>query len=262
MNMQFVSFNLLIKYRFDVLNKQLLSVFGIRSERELEKNLLDNICRASSNESRNLLDYRNTHFQTKLDTCYGEYYDLDKKLAWKESPVIEREYFRNTSSESEDGLLQLRINHNEICNIARLVFSTYGVFIIFELLNISSDIITVLYFTTDFVISESYICLETIGWCSSWLLLHAAKLIGITRSCQLLTTSGNHTSVLVGKLMLLSRPISSNTMTQLQMFSHQLLHTKLHASACDFFDLNNTILGSVAKVAVTYAIVLLLNQKI
>jgi hypothetical protein len=259
--MQFVSFNLIIKHRFDVLNKHLLLVFGITSERELEQTLLDNICRTSTNEYKDLSHYRNTHFQTRFDTYCGEYCDLERKNVWKESKIVEREYCRSTNPESEDGIQQLRIHHNEICNIARLVISTYGVFIILELLNVTADIITVLYFTTDFVISEIYVSAETIGWCSIWLLLHAAKLISVTKSCQLFTTSGNHTSVLLGKLILLSRPIRSSTMNQLQMFSHQLLHTRLRASACDFFDLDNTILGSVAKVAVSYAIVLLLNQK-
>lgn len=262
MNMQFVSFNLLIKHRFDLLNKQLLSVFGVRSERELENGILDDISMACTRKYKNPPDYRNARFQKKNYTNWDEYYDFDKKLFCKESLMTDREYSLNASSESQYMLIQLRINHNEICNISRLVFSTYGVFTIFELLNIIADIITVLYFSLDFVISESYISLEKICWCSSWLLLHAAKLIGITRSCQLLTTCGNHTSVLVGKLMLFSRPKSRNTMIQLQKFSHQLLHTNINASACDFLDLNNTLLGSVAKVAITYVIVLLLNQKI
>jgi hypothetical protein len=261
MNMQFISFNLLIKHRFDILNKQLISVFGVGSERELEKNLLDNIFRQSKNESRNVHDYINTHGQTQSGMYRAEYYDLHKKRTWKEPPLTGSECFQKTSCKSEDELQQLRINHSELCNIARLVVSTYGVYIVFELLNISADIITVLYFTLDFVISESYVRLETVCWCSSWLLLHAAKLIVVTRSCQLLTTSGNHTSVLVAKLILLSGPICSSAVTQLRMFAQQLLHTKLHASACDFFELNNIILGSVAKVAVSYVIVLLLNQK-
>jgi hypothetical protein len=62
--------------------------------------------------------------------------------------------------------------------------------------------------------------------------------------------------------MVFSQPSNSGIVTQLQMFSHQLLHTKLHLSACDFFDLNNTVLKSVVKVAISYVIVLLLNQKI
>lgn len=39
MDIQFVTFNLLLKYQF-VLNKQLLSLFGVRSEIELEQIVL------------------------------------------------------------------------------------------------------------------------------------------------------------------------------------------------------------------------------
>jgi hypothetical protein len=258
MDMQFFSFNFLLKYFFDVLNKQLLSIFNMHSERDLEKNLLDNICK----ESKKLSEHSNMPFLTRVKTIYREYHDVEEHCIWKRSPVTEAEYFPNVNPKQEAGLQELRTHHNEICNIARLVVSTYGVYIIFELLTISADIITVLYFTTDSVISEGYMSLEKIGWCSLWLILHASKLISITRSCQLVSNCGNHTSVLVAKLMVLSRPISSSTMTQLQMFSHQLLHTKLHLSACDFFELNNTVLKSVVKVAISYLIILLLNETI
>jgi hypothetical protein len=262
MDMQFVSFNLLLKSRFDIFNKQLLSIFGIHSERELEQHLLDNICRESTYESTKLPDHKGLSFKRRLDTFYGEYYELGGKSVWKVSPLTERRYFGSTNSGTSATLQKLRINHNEICNTARLVVSTYGVYITFELINISADIIIVLYFSTDFLISDSYMNIEAISWCSFWLVLHAAKLISITRSCQLVSNSGNHTSILVGKLMLLTLPFSSNTLTQLKMFYYQLLHTKLHMTACDFFELNNKILGSVAKMAVTYVIVLLLSQKI
>jgi hypothetical protein len=258
MDMQFVSFNFLLKYFFDVLNKQLLSIFDVHSERDLEQNLLDNICK----EPKKLPEHSNMPFLTRVNTIYREYHDVDEQPVWKSSPLTEAEYFPNANTKQETGLQVLRIHHNEICNIARLVVSTYDVYIIFELLTISADIITILYFTTDSVISEGYVSMETIGWCSLWLVLHASKLISVTRSCQLVSNCGNHTSVLVAKLMVLSRPLSSSTMTQLQMFSHQLLHTKLHLSACDFFDLNNTVLKSVVKVAISYVIILLSNQTI
>jgi hypothetical protein len=262
MDIQFVSFNLLLKYRFDVLNKELLSLFGVRSERELEQNLIDDICKASTDESRKVRERNNTRQQTRLGTFCSRYCDFHRKLVWKGSTATETGYFRNPDSKPETGLQVLRISHNEMCNTARLVVSTYGVYIVFELLNVSADVIEVLYFTTDFVISEGYMRIDAVGWCSVWLILHAAKLIGITRTCQLVSNCGNQTSVLVSKLMLLSRPYSSNTITQLQMFCHQLLPTKLHFCACDFFELNNAILGSMAKVSITYVMVLLLNQTV
>jgi 7tm Chemosensory receptor. len=258
-DIQFVTFNLLLKYRFDVLNKQLLSLFGVRSERDLEQNILDDICKGSTDYSRNIPERNDTDLQARLVTFCSGCCDLHRQLVSKDSPVTETGFFRISDSELENGLHVLRINHNEMCNTARVVFSTYGVYIVFELLNISADIITVLYFTTDFVISEGYMRIDALGWCSVWLILHAGKLIGITRTCQLVSNCGNHTSVLVSKLVLLSRPYSSNTITQLQTFCHQLLPTKLNFCACDFFELNNTTLVSVAKVSITYVIVLLLN---
>jgi hypothetical protein len=253
MDMQFVTFNFRLKYLFDVLNKQLLSIFGIRSERDLEQNLLDNIC----SQPKLFSEYNDTPLRTRESNIYGE-----NRRMWKRSPVIDTECIPNTNFRKETGLHVLRIHHNEICNITRLVVSTYGVFIVFELLNISADIIAVLYFTADRVISEVYMDMEAIATCSLWLLLNALKLIGITRSCQLVSNCGNHASVLLAKLMLLSRHFSSSGMVQLKLFSQQLLNTKLRLSACDFFDLNNAMLKSVVKTAITYVIVLLLNQTI
>lgn len=77
---------------------------------------------------------------------------------------------------------------------------------VFELLNVSADVITVLYFTTDLVVPEGYMSIDAVGWGSVWLILHAAKLIGITRTRHLVSDCGNHTSVLVSKLVLLSQP--------------------------------------------------------
>jgi hypothetical protein len=258
MDVQFVSFNILLKYRFDVLNKQLLSLFGVLSERELEESLTDDICKASTDESRKVRQH-NARLQTRLGTICSRYCDWHREHVSESSAATEIGYFRKPDSEPEAGLQVLRISHNEMCNTARMVVATYGVYIVFELLSVSADIIAVLYVTTDFVISKGYVRIDAVGWCAVWLILHVAKLVGITRTCQLVSSCGNHTSVLVSKLMLLSRPYSSNTVTELQMFCHQLLPTKLHFCAYDFFELNNTILGSVAKVSITYVIVLLLN---
>jgi hypothetical protein len=258
MDMQFVAFNFLLKYLFDVLNKQLLSLFGVQSEEDLEQNLLHNIC----NEPKELSESNEMPLLSRANTIYRETREMGENCVWKRSPLTGAEYFKNTNSKQEIGLQVLRIHHNEICNITRLVVSTYGVYIIFELLNISADIIAVLYFTTDVLISEGDMKMGTTVTYFLWLLLHASKLISVTRSCQLVSSCGNHASVLVRKLMLVSRPFSSRDMFQLNMFSQQLLHTKLRLSACDFFDLNNTILKSVAKAAISYVIVLLLNQVI
>jgi hypothetical protein len=262
MDTQFLSFNVVLKYRFDVLNKKLLSFFGIQSERELEKNLLDDTCKASTNEFKKVRELNRTRLQRRLVKFCNMYCDLHGKLVMKGPTRTETVYFRNADSEPETGLQVFRISHNELCNIARLVVSTYGVYIVFELLSICADVITVLYFTTDNVISEGYVRIGDVGWCLVWLILHATKLIGITRTCEMVSNSGNHTSVLVSKLMLLSQHYSSKTITQLEMFCHQLRSTKLKFSACDFFELNNTTLGSVAKLAVTYVTVLLLNQTV
>jgi hypothetical protein len=252
MDVQFVTFNFLLKYLFDVLNKQLLSIFGIRSEEDLEQNLLHNIC----NEPKEL------PLLSRANTIYRENGEMNENCVWKRSPLAGAEYFPNANRKQEIGLQVLRIHHNEICNITRLVVSTYGVYIIFELLNITADIITVLYFITDFLISEGHLNITITVTYTFWLLLHVSKLMSVTRSCQLVSSCGNHTAVLVRKLMLLSGPFSSSDTIQLYKFSQQLLNTKLHLSACDFFDLNSTILKSVAKAAISYVIVLLLNQAI
>ena len=51
-DIQYVTFSPLLTYQFVVLNKQLLSLFGVRSERKLEQNILGSICQASTDYFR------------------------------------------------------------------------------------------------------------------------------------------------------------------------------------------------------------------
>lgn len=77
---------------FCVLNKQLLSLFGVRSERELEQNILENICQASADYSRNVPKSNDTHLQTRLGTsCIG--CDWHRKLVSKGSAINEKGRF-------------------------------------------------------------------------------------------------------------------------------------------------------------------------
>lgn len=88
MDIQLVILNLLLQYQFVVLNKQLLSLFGLRSERELEQNILDNICQASADYSRNVHESNDIHLQTRLGTfCIG--CDWHRKLVSKGSAMNE-----------------------------------------------------------------------------------------------------------------------------------------------------------------------------
>jgi hypothetical protein len=64
-----------------------------------------------------------------------------------------------------------------MCNTARLVVSTYGVYIVLELLNGSSNLITILYFTKGLFIPEGYMRIDAVGWCSFWLILHVRNTI-------------------------------------------------------------------------------------
>jgi hypothetical protein len=113
-DIQFVTFNLLLKHQFVVLNKKLLSLFGVRSERDLEQNILDNTCQASTDYSRNVPESIDTHLQTRLGTfCSG--CDWYRKLVSKGPTITEKGRFRISDFKPESGLHMLQINHNEMC---------------------------------------------------------------------------------------------------------------------------------------------------
>jgi hypothetical protein len=95
--------------------------------------------------------------------------------------------------------------------------------------------------------SSRFICLMT-----AWLLLYAFKMIIITAPCQSATSEVEKTVMLVQKLLLAG--FDQNTMEELQLFSHQLLHCKMNFTAFGFLKLDFSLLLTIIGGAITYVV--------
>jgi gustatory receptor len=94
-----------------------------------------------------------------------------------------------------------------------------------------------------------FMCLMT-----AWLLLYAFKLISITAHCQAATTEAENTAVLVQKLLLLQN-FDQDTMTDLQLFSQQLLQRKMKFTAFGFLNLDYSLLFTIIGGVTTFLVI-------
>ncbi|KAJ9591819.1 hypothetical protein L9F63_001636 [Diploptera punctata] len=69
----------------------------------------------------------------------------------------------------------------------------------------------------------------------------------------------NRTGVLVHKLM--TKTSNSHVREELELFSMQLLHSKVRFTACGFFPLDFTLLYSIVGAVTTYLVILIQFQQ-
>jgi hypothetical protein len=79
---------------------------------------------------------------------------------------------------------------------------------------------------------------------TAWLLLTSFKLISITVPCQSATTEAENTAVLMQKLLLV-RHFDQDTVTELRLFSQQLLQRKLKFTAFGFLSFDYCLLFAI-----------------
>jgi hypothetical protein len=89
--------------------------------------------------------------------------------------------------------------------------------------------------------------------------IHVANVLWITASCSWTCFEAGRTTILVNKFLLI-QPLSSDISTELEQFSQQLLHSKLHFTAFGFFRLDFTFLYGFVGGATTYIVILLQFQ--
>jgi gustatory receptor len=89
---------------------------------------------------------------------------------------------------------------------------------------------------------------------TAWLFLTSFKLISIIAPCQSATTEAENTDVLVQKLMFV-RHFDQDTVTELRIFSQQLLQRKLKSTAFDFLSLDYSLLFTILGGVTTYLVV-------
>ena len=149
--------------------------------------------------------------------------------------------------------------HSILCDASALTNSTYQVQVLMDLIGIFVEITSCLYATliylTKLLTCQLY---NPSRWSLLtlyilWATMNVLKLLIVVSICSAVSRTANHTAVLVHKLML-QKP---EVMAELQVFSQQLLHRKLHFTACGFFRLDFTLLYSLVGAVTTYIIILL-----
>jgi gustatory receptor len=123
--------------------------------------------------------------------------------------------------------------------------------------------------TTVEIILSSYVLLATllgfqnvetnaigqfISLMTAWLIHYAFKLISITAPCQSATTEAENTAVLVQKL-LLARHFDQDSVTELQLFSQQLLQRKMKFTAFGFLSIDYSLLFTIIGGVTTFLVV-------
>jgi gustatory receptor len=89
--------------------------------------------------------------------------------------------------------------------------------------------------------------------------IHIANVLWITASCNFACSEAVRTTTVVNKLLLI-QALSSDVSAELERFSQQLLHSKLHFTAFGFFSLDFTFLYGFIGGATTYIVILLQLQ--
>ena len=252
MNLQFVNFIFLIGHRFKVLNSELDSTITTSS--------------ACVNDCTSYNDgtYSVSVVEVGFDDPVGR-----EKMAAEMVPtgnVTNTQIFTNH-------WLKRRLRNQGVCNIRTLrriymllhsviatVNSSFGVQIM--LTTISSATITTLNIHTSIVFLTKNLGKSVKDNISKLLILNFAwtipavlRLITITASCEMSKNEAGRTAVLVQKL-LLRRNVDTDILTELQLFSQQLLHVNTNFTASGFFALDLSFLYSILGSMATFLVFL------
>jgi len=153
--------------------------------------------------------------------------------------------------------------YDDLCDISVLINSMYGFQILLELGVTTAELTLTWYLMVATIqgihaveadTSGRFICLMT-----PWLLLYAFKLISITAPCQSVTNEVQKTVMLVQKLLLAE--FDQNTMSELQLFSQQLLHRKMNFTAFGFLKLDYSLLLTIIGGVITYVVIVMQFNK-
>jgi hypothetical protein len=236
---QFVNFVLYVKDRFKMINSDIVRIFGFCDEMELDEYLLN-----------------------MPEWYFAESENIDATLANRSTTNLK------FSDYLKDGLRRQRVCnrihvlrdvHFRLNHIARSINSAYQVAIMFEVVAIVTTIALKFHlglftiFFENVTNSPMTLFLSLNFW---WIVLHLTKLILIVTSCQHASRQAARTALVVQKAALL-KPLHADTLSEIQLFSQQLLHHNLVFSPCGFFTLNHRFLSTCIESLITYVIILL-----
>ncbi|KAJ9580296.1 hypothetical protein L9F63_004058 [Diploptera punctata] len=233
---EFCDFVLLLKSRIRALNSKLCSLLERAS---------DSRNSSSKNDIANQKSIRNVKTPR-----IGPYVDSAKVFRQVDSPYIydkELEYFH-----------KLRELYDELCDVTRLINSMYGLLLLLELGVTTIELTSSLYLSLATLLKIQNVQINVIGMFSSlmfsWLILYSFKLICITMPSHLATTEMENTVVIVHKLLLVKQ-FDHSTITELKLFSQQLLQRKVKFSAFGFLNLDYSLLFTIIGGVTTYLVI-------
>jgi hypothetical protein len=252
--LQFICSILLLKGRFEILNEELLSVFGAPDELTLNKRVSDTECRKPNADAELTKDtnqqepsnHTTASSEQNLNALDTSFNGLPFDEAWRKKTLV----------------LRLRGIYNLLCDAAELILSIYQVQFLITLIQIfvetSACFCAIFKYVTKLLTcqSNSPSQWQILSMILTWGTINLTKLTAITASCQGASQKANNTTALVHKL-LLSRPLHPEVKAELRMFSQQMVHRKLQFIACGFFSIDCTLLYSMAGAVTTYFIILL-----
>jgi hypothetical protein len=159
-------------------------------------------------------------------------------------------------------ILILRKNYNRIYDLLGIVNSIYGFPVLVELTQNFLILVGVSYFFLLLLLSQElyehnpFLGFASVTNFSLWLLLSFLRLLNITFTCENLKTENKRLSDSMQKL-LLQQDMAADSVHQLQLFSFQLLSSKMEFSAAGLFSVDLPYLYSSIAAIVTYFVVLL-----
>lgn len=246
---QFVYSVLLMKHRFRTLNEDLLAVSGIESEHVLHDMQL--LKATSQKMSENGLEGE-TVCQQSLHGLNTTHNHSEQTSELSDTEDLKR----------SEKVTTLRIVHSILCDASELTNSIFQFQILVGFIEIFVEITLCLYacltYVTGLLTCQLYnpSRWNLLGLFLMWASMNFYTLIAITTSCHGTTEEANRTAVLVHKL-LVAQSAYPETTAELRLFSLQLLHRKLHFSACGFFPIDFTLLYSMAGSVTTNLVILL-----
>lgn len=171
----------------------------------------------------------------------------------------------NLSKQTISSVKTLRVTHFELFQISEMINSVFGFQILFL---ISSFLVSTINYINVVIscilqITNSTIDAETMQLITQyvlvsvyWLSVHVLLLVDVAISCHLTIREANRTTSSVQKCLLVDN-INSGIKLELKNFSYQLMNSKPMFTACDMFNLDMTLLLSIAATTTTYTIIML-----
>lgn len=171
----------------------------------------------------------------------------------------------NTGSDEVSRIHTLRQTYSDLYDITESINGIYGYHLTFELAYDFVSFVSFLYYALEVLSNawktgdrnlrrEELIMLE-VATSLCWATQNFLRILSITASCFAAGDEARRTGTVVHKL-LLRQTLLRDTLTELQLFSTQLLSNKVEFSAGGFFPINLSLVYSMVGAATTYIIIL------